>query len=185
MAMRTILLLAASAALAGGAMAAGYKESVSGDLSNNRSAPTGVALKTGLNEISGNFGARRSGGQLITDRDYFRISIPQGKALTAIFVGPPTSIGGSASFIGIQSGPQITVPPNGGSPADLLGWSHFTTADEGTDILPQIGMGEGAIGFAPPLGPGVYSFWVQETSICNCSYQFGFQVRAVAADGQN
>jgi len=39
-------------------------------------------------------------------------------------------------------------------------------------------MGAGAQGCTPPLGPGNYSFWVQETSACDCHYRFIFNVTA-------
>ena len=47
--------------------------------------------------------------------------------------------------------------------ANLLGWVHLSSSLLGTDVLDNIGTGPGAIGFLPPLGPGTYSFWLQQT----------------------
>lgn len=70
---------------------------------------------------------------------------------------PETEVGGNLSFIGVQVGKKVTVPPVGGTPEDLLGWAHCGTADEGTDQLPAICTGTGAQGCTPPLGPAIYS----------------------------
>ena len=72
------------------------------------------------------------------------------------------------------------MPPVGGTPDDLLGYTLYDIGDEGTDILPAIGQGDGAKGFVPPLGAGTYSFWVQETATCDCQYRFTFQVTTPA-----
>ena len=174
--MRTTILILAASLFSAGAMAAGYSEKRSGDLSNSGLAPTPVKLKLGSNVISGKYGVKDG----VTDRDYFTVKVPLGQQLSAIRLEPETQVGINVSFIGVQKGKQVTVAPVGGSPEDLLGWTHYGTADEGTDILPAIGQGAGAKGFVPPLGPGTYSFWVQETATCNCQYRFTFQVTTPA-----
>jgi len=49
----------------------------------------------------------------------------------------------------------------------LLGWTHFGPAASGAgvgqDILDNMAMGQGAAGFTPPLGPGVYTLLFQDT----------------------
>ena len=72
------------------------------------------------------------------------------------------------------------MPPVGGDAGDLLGWTHYSEDEIGTDILPAMGEGQGAQGFVPPLGPGTYSVWVQETGACKCSYKFRFFVNTPA-----
>ncbi len=98
--------------------------------------------------------------------------------LNAIQVLPgTTSIGAlTVSFIGLQSGSQVTVDPNMASAAPLLGYYHYGTADAGSDILPDIAAGMGAQGFMTPLGAGSYSVWLQETGVGSASYKFDFQV---------
>jgi hypothetical protein len=100
--------------------------------------------------------------------------------LSAIVLGTATDVGGAVSFISLQAGKIMTVPPDTMSPAKLLGWAHFGTSDEGTDILPAIAAGQGAIGFTPPLGAGTYTFWLQELSVCTCAYQFNFRISPAA-----
>lgn len=174
--MRTLISLACLALFSTGTLAAGYSEKKSGDLSDDGLNPTTVKLKLGDNFISGKYGVKNG----VVERDYFTIKIPAGQQLAALFLEPETKVGFNVSFIGVQAGNQVTVPPVGGSPEDLLGWTHYGTADEGTDILPAIGEGDGAQGFVPPLGPGTYSFWVQETSTCKCQYKFKYVVTSPA-----
>ena len=174
--MRTMILVLAASLSSAGALAAGYSEKRSGDLSNSGATPTPVKVKLGDNVISGKYGVKNG----VTDRDYFTIKVPTGLQLSAITLEPETKVGINVSFIGVQKGKAVTVPPVGGSPEDLLGWTHYGTDDEGTDILPAIGQGTGAKGFVPPLGPGNYSFWVQETATCDCQYRFTFHVTGTA-----
>jgi hypothetical protein len=176
--MRFLLTLLGAAVISSGALAAGYKESKSGDLSNDGLNPTPVKLKVGNNVIDGDDGVGANG----IDRDYFTIKIAKGQTLASIVLDPKTRIGGHFSFLGVQQGKQVTVNPNGNDPSDLLGWIHYGTSDEGTDILPAICHGAGAIGCTPPLGPGNYSFWAQETSSCACHYRFIFNVTGAALD---
>lgn len=172
----TMMTLACLALCSTGALAAGYSEKKSGDLSDDGLTPTTVKLKLGDNVVSGKYGAKNG----VTDRDYFTVKVAAGQQLASVILEPETKVGFNVSFIGVQSGSQVTVPPVGGSPEDLLGWTHYGTDQEGTDILPAIGEGDGAQGFVPPLGPGTYSFWVQETGTCKCQYRFTFVVNTPA-----
>lgn len=182
--MRATALLLAGAVASTAALAGGYDERQSGDLSDDHMAPTSVRLTPGSNTIAGRFGARNGPMGIVTDRDYFRIAIRPGQVLSAIVLGNAAAGGiGLVSFIGVERGRTMTTPPTATSAEDLLGWTHFSEDSIGQDLLPDIGDGAGAIGFTPPLGPGVYSFWVQETAVCNrCGYQFDFQLSAAATD---
>lgn len=174
--MKHVLTALAAALFSVGATAAGYMEKKSGDMSNDGLAPTAVKLKLGDNIIDGDYG--KSGTTV--DRDYFTIKIGAGQQLSAITLDAKTVVGGNLSFIGVQKGSKVTVDPNAGDPGDLLGWTHYGTADEGTDILPAICEGAGAQGCTAPLGPGKYSFWVQELATCACHYRFVFTVTSPA-----
>ena len=46
----------------------------------------------------------------------------------------------------------------------------------GTNILDDMGVGSGAIGFIPPLGAGTYSFWLQQTGGAVIGYGLDFVV---------
>ncbi len=168
-------LLMSSATLAQAAVA--WDESVGGDLSGNGLAPTAVVLVPGDNTLRGTTGRGSSG----VDRDYFVFELPAGWQLETLTVMPGTTFLGSsaASFIGVQAGPQVTVNPTGGSATGLLGWTHYSENDLGTDILGLMGIGPGAIGFAGPLPAGTYSFWIQETGSGVANYEFTLAVGAV------
>ncbi len=175
--MRSIFLLA-SAFLYGTAAHGDtiYNESVSGDLSNSGLAPTQLTVSLGLNDLFGTTG--KSAATATIDRDYFTFTVPQSLYLTAITVLPGTQTLGTLgdSFIGIESGPQVTVSTTATTAAGLLGWEHYGTDDIGVNILPLMGTGVGSTGFTGPLPAGTYSFWVQEASVGTVPYGLEFTV---------
>jgi hypothetical protein len=174
--LRNIVLLAS--ALLYGAGAHGdtiYNESVSGDLSNSGLTPTLLTVSPGPNDL---FGTTGKTGTTI-DRDYFTFTVPQGMELTAITVLPGTQTLGTLgeSFIGIESGPEVTVSTAATDATGLLGWFHYSTGDIGEDILPMMGTsGNGSTGFNGPLPAGTYSFWLQEASAGTVPYGLEFTV---------
>ena len=150
-----------------------YAEGTSGDLSNNGLAPTAISLAIGDNTISGTSGKNADG---IIDRDYFTFTLAPNDYLTSITVLQGTTPIGF-SFIGVQSGNQVTLSPTTTTAAGLLGWDHYSSSDVGTDILDNMGVpANGSSGFTPPLGPGSYAFWVQEASSGTANYVFDFHV---------
>jgi hypothetical protein len=153
-----------------------YNESVSGDLSNSGLTPTLLTVSLGSNDV---FGTTGKTGTVI-DRDYFTFTVPQGEELTAITVLPDTQTLGplGESFIGIESGPQVTVSTAATTAAGLLGWYHYDdSGDMGLHILPLMGTsGLGSTGFTGPLPSGTYSFWVQEASVGTVPYGLEFTV---------
>lgn len=154
-----------------------YDESVSGDLSNNGLNPTQLAVGVGSNQVLGTI--TNVAGQ---DRDYFTISLGAGMELTGITVLPGTAVGSTFSFFGMEGGNQVTVATNAATAAGLLGWWHYSAADINTDILPDMAIAaNGSSGFSIPLGPGDYSFWIQELSPGSFNYGFDLAVAAVAA----
>ena len=152
-----------------------YNESVSGDLSNSGLTPTLLTISLGANDLFGTSGKTGT----VVDRDYFTFTVPQGLYLTAITVLPGTQTLGPLgdSFIGIESGPQVTVSTAATTAAGLLGWDHYGTDDIGVDILPLMGTSDlGSTGFTGWLPAGTYSFWVQEASVGSVNYGFDFTV---------
>jgi hypothetical protein len=150
--------------------AANYTEAVDGDLSGVMGAPTAFALAQGSNSLT----ATTVSG----DEDYVAITVPAGQVLLGITLSAYS--GATKSFIGIQKGAVFTVPANTVSAAGLLGWAHFgvtgTTASLGTDILDDMGRGEGATGFIPPLASGTYAIWLHETGAVAVTYTLTFNV---------
>lgn len=136
-----------------------YNESVQGDLSNDRLAPTPWTLAIGNNRVIGTFG--QSPVPELPDLDYLTFTIPSTTRLTRIML-EAANVGGAVSFIAIHPGSQVSIPYNAASAAPLLGWAHFGSGNIGTDLLLPISAGSGAIGFLPPLGSGQYTLWLQE-----------------------
>jgi hypothetical protein len=166
-----VLVLLTAAVPAGAATV--FDEATLGDFSTDGLNPTSLDFAPGSNEIFGTTGRPAT----IIDRDYVTFTVPVGYVWSAVIELPGTQSGGSLSFFGVEAGPQVTVDPNGFSAAGLLGWTHYSPADIGTDLLPAIGTGGlGATGFVPPLPAGVYSLWIQDFNAGTVSYGFDIQI---------
>lgn len=155
-----------------------YNET-SGDLSPSGLAPTPVPVAAGSNQILGTTGFVTS-----ADRDYFTITVPSGLELISLTILPGTGVGATLAFIGLQEGPQVTVPTQPVDATGLLGWHHYSSADINTDILPAMGTaGFGSSGFVPPLGAGDYTFWIQDTSPGRFAYGLDLVLAPVPEPG--
>ncbi len=148
--------LAFAALLLGAAASAhavtGWNETIQGDLSNNGLAPTVVTIAAGINTVLGYVGNSGAG----VDRDYFSFSVPAGWQLSSMILRPETNISGSASFLAIQAGPQVTVSPSGVGAVALLGYVLYSPDQIGNNLLQDMALPGGV------LGSGTYSVWVQE-----------------------
>ena len=71
------------------------------------------------------------------------------------------------AFMAFQQGSTFTIPAaeasTGSRIDELLGYSHYGTANLNQDILPLIGQGPGSIGFTAPLNTGTYTTWLHQT----------------------
>lgn len=151
-----------------------HRESADGDLSGNRSAPTVPSVKAGSNDC---FGATTGAGGV--DRDYATFVVPVGHAFTGLTVLSGTDTSGGVSFIGLQSGAEVTVNPASPTPALLLGWLHYGTHSIGHNILPDMGAEAGSIGFPGPLPAGTYSLWIQDFGPTRAPYGFRIEISPV------
>lgn len=146
-----------------------HDESLHGDLSNDRFAPSPFVLGMGSNSII----ATSQAG----DREFVALTIPAGLQLGAIlqvsFVGEEDGV----AFAAVDDGPQFLVDPDSFSTAGMLGWTHFGSLifTPGADIMPAMGMGGGADGFVPPLPAGTYTFWFNQTG-APTTYELDFVV---------
>ncbi len=143
----------------------GHTESADGDLSNDGMAPTEVTVAAGDNTVAGSTGAG--------DRDYLTLEVPAGHQLTAVNLDSYDGI--SVSFIAVVNGTQMDVDPDDADPALLNGYYLFGGSDVGIDMLASMGDAPDAIGFTGPLGPGAYTFWIQETG-GGVSYEMTFAI---------
>ena len=185
--MKTSLMSAAVSALVAVAFATPasativHDELISGDLSNSGAAPTSLAFAPGDNWILGTTGRDTQG---VVDRDYFTFTLLADEYLTAITVlNGTTTVANGLAFIALEAGSQVTVDPAAPTAGPLLGWYHYGPGDILNDILPEIGAGAGAQGFTPPLGPGTYAVWIQETGTGTANYGFNFVVAEVPEPG--
>ena len=129
-----------------------YNEGDDGDLSGDRTAPTALALSTGQNRLVAT--------SVRGDLEYVAITLPHGAQLEQLVVTSFVSTDPIA-FAGIQAGAQFTEPNTGTDATKLLGYAHFGTGPNnvGTNILDEMGVGSGAIGFTGPLSGSVYESW--------------------------
>ena len=150
-----------------------WDESSNGDISGNRLSPTAVTLAVGDNDLLGSVQGNPS------DLDYLTINVPAGDVLAHLVLKSFVSTD-QRGFIGIQHGATFTEPTVGTTVGNLLGYTHFGpgAGNVGLDILPSMGAGPGSQGFLAPLGPGQYTFWIQQLGAAT-SYDFDFQVTAV------
>jgi hypothetical protein len=144
-----------------------WDESVDGDLSNLAGAPTEVTVAVGTNTVLGS--------TLSGDRDFFTFTIPDGATFSALILAALDSTD-DLGFLALEAGPVVTDITD---PANLLGWMHPSAAYVGTDLLDDMALGAGALGFTPPLGPGTYTLWMQQTNPELMSYTFDLIVSAV------
>lgn len=146
-----------------------HHESVDGDLSDDRLAPTAVSLAAGSNGLIGT--------TVAGDIDYVTFKLPPGHQLDAMVLESFISED-DVSFIAIQEGNIFTESATAPEVGNLLGWSHFGegAGQLGRDILGDMGMGDGAAGFAPPLSGRDYTLWIQETGPNSATYGLNLQI---------
>jgi hypothetical protein len=177
-------VLALALLLSGPATAAiAWDESLDGDLSNDPLAPTVLSFVPGPNDVIGSAGAPPGTALAPFKQDFFTFTVPTGyelSALNAVALNHLTA-DDVFSFIGIESGPQIThdvsAPNFGGNADGLLGWLHVPFSAQGTNILPAMGVPSmGSTGFTGALGPGQYAVWVQDDDPFSFDYSFQISV---------
>jgi hypothetical protein len=156
-----------------------WDESINGDLSNNQSGPNQFTLASGVNTLIGTVGGA-AGSQ-----DWFTLTVPANFQFQSIIPRAYSSSDATA-FIGFQDGSSFVGDPN--SSASLYrGYGHIGPGSGNAlnvDMMPAMGAAPGAQGFTPPLGPGSYTFLIQQLG-SQTSYQFDFtaipEVRGQAA----
>jgi hypothetical protein len=154
-----------------------WDESLQGDLSGDPLVPTPITLSLGGNDIIGTIAAPND------IRDFFTFNIPDGLEFSAIFlieyVDEATGGDGNTGFIHIDDG-TTTVIPDAGNIHTVLGASHIDRAlfPNSTDNVLETLAGAplGGSGFTVPLGPGDYTFNIQQTSSLLTGYRLRLMV---------
>jgi hypothetical protein len=167
-----------------------YKEAVSGDLSDDKAAPTALPLTPGLNSVIGTVaGFPDFGG---TDpQDWVSFTIPTGYVMTS-YVNAKYVSSDPQGFTGFQFGSSFSGDVF--DPLSYAGYAHFGTAAQnpdgnpissstvGVNLLPLMAdssFAPGTTGFTPPLGAGTYTFLIQQGDPSITGYRFNMTVRTV------
>jgi hypothetical protein len=173
-----------------------YDEAVSGDLSNDKAAPTALTLTPGLNSVIGTVaGFPEFGG---TDpQDWVSFTIPTGFVMTS-YVNSKYDSNDDQGFTGFQSGSSFSGDEF--VAGSYAGYAHFGTAANnpdgnpvssstvGVNLLPLMAdpsFAPGTTGFTPPLGAGTYTFLIQQGDPSTTGYQFDMTVRSVPEPGSS
>lgn len=137
----------------------------SGDLSDDKSAPSPFTLSNGENSVIGTVGAG--------DQDWLTFNIPDGFQLSSVILSAYSSSDATA-FTGVQEGTAFV--GNEGTADPYLGYTHFPAGPLGTDHLQP--MADSKDAFTPPLPSGDYVFLIQQLGSAT-SYQFDYNVTPV------
>ena len=156
-----------------------WNEAVDGNLSTNANSPTPIPFVVGNNTVAGSV----TSGAPSDTRDYITFTIPPGQRLTALRVITWENLPGGGTpnrgFHGINSGATSFVPDTS-TDTSFLGGDHLDPLPSGTDLLPELSDGDTAgIGFTVPLGPGTYSYVIQQTGPQLNGYNLQFEVSAL------
>jgi len=173
-----------------------YDEAKSGDLSDDKGAPTALTLMPGLNSVIGTVaGFPQFGG---TDpQDWVSFTIPTGFVMTS-YVNSKYDSTDDQGFTGFRFGPSFLVDEF--TAGSYAGYAHFGTAATnpdgsptssstvGVDLLPLMAdpsFAPGATGFTPPLAAGTYTFLIQQGDPVTTGYEFDMTVRSVPDPGSS
>lgn len=176
------LLLAATLLCSSVAYGQLFDETTNGDASNDAANPTVLDLLSGSNFVSGT--VTRSNDLEVGDIDFYSFTIDEGQMLEGIFLteyDPPNDRG----FHAINSGAEGIVPsgPNVGETSQYLGSAHLSFVGADVNLLEDLGTPLAGSGFEGPLGPGTYSYIVQQTGPVVSSYSLDFAVVPEPAAG--
>ena len=177
--MNRIPLVAAAASIVtvSAASASIFDETFDGDLSNDRFAPTSIGLDLGLNTISMDvINSNNTAGDL----DYFTINIGAGQSIDSItLIESSNPAGGfdSAAFVGLAFDSVFNFDPINFTGDGLVGFVVTDASVVGNDIITDLSDG------LDTLGPGDYSFWVQQTGDDLTRVSLGINVVPTPASG--
>lgn len=135
-------------------------EANSGDYSNLTNAPSSLLLGTATKLLAGSVGSG--------DADYVNFTVPSGYRLNGLNLKYFSFTTDQVAFMALDGGASWTA---GQITADMLGNSHFGTADLNTDLLTKMNV---AGSFLPA---GDYTLWIQQLGSTN-TYVLEFELAA-------
>ena len=155
------------------AIALDYDEALDGDFSGLPDAPTEVVLDEGSNRLVGMLDGSADA------RDYVTFTLRPGETLIGITLvrwddALLPFLDGNIGFHALAEGPTSFIPDFDTAPF-FLGGDHLDplATPEGTDLLPVLAMAPLAgTGFEVPLGPGTYTYLIQQTTPIGIAYEF-------------
>jgi hypothetical protein len=164
-----------------------YDEAVSGDLSNDKGAPTALTLTTGSNSVIGTVNGFGNGDP----QDWVSFTIPTGFVMTS-YVNSTYDSTDDQGFTGFQAGSSFSGDEF--VAGSYAGYAHFgneATNPDGTPPKSTVGVNllplmanpsfaPGTTGFTPPLHAGTYTFLIQQGNPVTTNYQFDMNVRSVS-----
>ncbi|MEM6333042.1 MAG: PEP-CTERM sorting domain-containing protein [Planctomycetota bacterium] len=148
-----------------------HDESVDGDLSTDGSTPTVLDFSIGSNVVQGSV---TSNSAAPDTRDFFTFTIDPGEELAAILQLDYSAENDDPGFFALVQGATSANPGGGFS---NLGGALISSEAVGFDHLAQIAGGgiSGGTGFST-IGPGTYTFVIQQTGSETSAYQLDFVV---------
>ena len=160
-----------------------YSEITNGTLSHTQATPTNLgSVGLGDNTVTATIGGSNT-------QDWITINVPGGLNLTSIVLVAYSSTD-AQGFTGFQSG--STFAGSAFTAGSYEGYAHFGTGATngslpatnlvGTDLMPIMANpadAAGSQGFTPPLGPGNYSFLIQQLG-ASTNYEFDYVASATA-----
>jgi hypothetical protein len=151
-----------------------HDEGVNGDLSSNEAAPTSLVFPNGTSTVIGSM----NGNPL--DRDYLTFTIGPNQILAHLnlIALAPNNI----AFASFNAGATSYIP-SAATNALFLSGIHIDGQDVGDDLMPYFDTRNVTTNSlpSPSLGPGTYSFLIQQTSPVLQSYRLDFVIDATIA----
>lgn len=169
--MRYQLFLPALAMTSTLASADVFDESLLGDFSNDRFAPTFLDFQQGTNTVLNT--VFNSNNQSSGDRDYYTITLEAGEAIDTITVISSTNLNDgrdSTTFFGFAFGNVFDFDPDAQQGPGLAGFVLTNSFGIGRNVLADISGG------LDQLGPGDYTIWSQQTGPDPTRVQVEFNV---------
>ena len=173
--MKLLATLALSAVLALPAGAAiVHDEGSNGDISTNENAPTPMVFAIGENRV---IGSVRNGGTPPDPRDYLTFTVPDGHMLAPLnlIAFAPNNI----AFAAFNAGNTSWIPDFATDPNFLSG-IHVNVSEIGLDLMGQFvccNVTSNALP-GPFLGPGTYTFLMQQANNITTTYTLDFVLQA-------